>query len=50
MTTRTNSVLTRSGKRGAFSNCGPISARFTRSIRSQKTTQCGLPMLTQVTR
>ena len=49
VTTRTNSVLIRAGKRGACSNFGPMSSRSKPSMPSQKTTQWGLPTLTQVT-
>ena len=50
LTTRTNSAFTRSGNSGAFSNFGPMSSRSSASTRSVNTTQCGLPMDTQVTR
>ena len=49
-TTRTNSALTRWGNSGAFSKAGPISSRSSPSTRSVNTTQCGLPIDTQVTR
>ena len=48
LTTRTNSVFTRSGNRGLFSNCGPICCRSSLSTLSTNTTQWGLPVATQV--
>ena len=48
LTTRTNSVFTRSGNTGAFSNRGPISLRSRVSTLSVNTTQGGLPSDMQV--
>ena len=50
LTTRTNSVLMRSGNSGADSKSGPTVGTSTASTRSQNTTQCGLPTERQVTR